>query len=145
MVRRRTGCSAAVVGFPLFVKVAQPPGKPFHADQFDYIEVPLFEFATKLFRLVEVGRREPVGTVVGVAMLALGQVSLDDLPELQIEEKSRARPSKSEANRLIAATAIKPPGRTARTASRTCWPSSSVVKWYIDQRPERHRSCPRPR
>ena len=72
----------------LFLQVAEPPRKSFQADQFDHIEVHSLEFAPELLRLVKVRRREPVRTIVGIAMLTLCQVPLDNPSELRIEEEA---------------------------------------------------------
>jgi hypothetical protein len=89
----------------------------------------LLDLASELRGMVEVRGREPIHAVDGIAMLTLREVTLNDCVERRVAEKAACEPSKSDANREIAATATAPPGRATRPASATaCTRSSRPVR-----------------
>lgn len=77
----------SILGIPSLTEMAQPSGEAFETDQLDDFEAGLFEFAPKLLWIMEKGRREPMRAIIWIAVLALGEIPLDDLPELGIEEE----------------------------------------------------------
>ncbi len=88
------------------------------------------DLALELVRTVEVGSGEPAWVRARVAVLAVGEVALDDLLEAGSSRKPCAMPSSVEAKRVIAAAASTPPGRSVRRASaRARARSLAAVRW----------------
>ena len=88
------------------------------------------DLALELVGAMEVGRGEPARVIAGVAVLAIGEVALDDRLEARLEQEALATPSKVDAKRVMAAAASRPPGRSARRAScRARLRSAASVRW----------------
>ncbi len=58
------------------------------ADKVEHGEPNSFQLITKLLRVMEVGRSEPMRSILGIAVLASGQVLFDDSPEVCVEQKA---------------------------------------------------------
>lgn len=68
--------------------MAEPPGQTFDAHQVHHLEPGTGDLLSELLRIVEVGGREPVLPIVRVAMLAFGQIALDDGLKVRVEEEA---------------------------------------------------------
>jgi len=74
--------------------MTEPSGEAFQTNESDDVETRSFELSSQLLGLVKVGRREPMGPIVRISMLALSQVSFDDPSELRVEEIAACEPIK---------------------------------------------------
>jgi hypothetical protein len=78
----------AVRGVPAFTELREPSGQTFDPHQVHHVEPDRGDLLSELLGMMEVGGREPVLPVVGVAMLAFSQVALDDGLEPWVEEEA---------------------------------------------------------
>jgi hypothetical protein len=115
---------------PAPAELREPARQALDPDDLEDLEVGVLDLGPELLGMVEEGGREPVRPALRVAVLALVQVAFHDRTKLRVEQDPRARPSKSEPNREMAAAKTTPSGPTTRAASRRARiRSSRSVRW----------------
>ena len=108
--------STAAIGQPLG-NVGKNPSRPLDSKQPHHLKPRVQHFRAQILRPVEVGGGEVVERPGEIAVLTVAQVRATMAANCGSSNRSRARPSRAEAQRLTAAANRQPPGLRTRAAS----------------------------
>lgn len=75
-------------GIPALDQVLHAASRTFDPDECSHLHPGFLDFRMEFLGLMEVGGREPVRDIFGIAVLTLGEIPFDDFAELGVEEAS---------------------------------------------------------